>query len=187
MQQSGNIHRQTGKQTSTHTHAHTQSTAEPAERRRRRQSHRINISISTTAIATTRTKFVEKLFTFCFYRISIAVSDSCLLLFPRPHSLSLPSKTHQITQFIFSITCQFVCLMPDYSIRLDSIRFEKGLEKSISFASSKQNVPSLDALTRPLDLRTALKREWREPMRNRAQKDWLCQLAIRPKQLTGPT
>lgn len=77
-----------------------------------------------------------------------------------PHSFSVPRKTHQITQFIFSITCQFVCLMPDYSIRLDSIRFKKGLEKSISFASSKQNVPSLDALTRPLDLRTALKREW---------------------------
>lgn len=155
-------HTQADRQTNinTHTHAHTQSTAEPAERRRRRQSHRINISISTTAIATTRTKFVEKLFTFCFYRISIAVFDSCLLLFPPPHSLSLPRKTHQITQFIFSITCQFVCLMPDYSIRLDSIRFEKGLEKSISFASSKQNVPSLDALTRPLDLRTALKREW---------------------------
>lgn len=151
--------RQANKHQHTYTHAHTQSTAEPAERRRRRQSHRINISISTTAIATTRTKFVEKLFTFCFYRISIAVSDSCLLLFPPPHSLSLTRKTHQITQFIFSITCQFVCLMPDYSIRLDSIRFEKGLEKSISFASSKQNVPSLDALTRPLDLRAALKRE----------------------------
>lgn len=57
--------------------------------------------------------------------------------------------------------------MPDYSIRLDSIRFEKGLEKSISFASSKQNVPSLDALTRPLDLRAALKGEWR-----RTQEEW---------------
>lgn len=171
--------RQANKHQLTHTHTYDQSTAEPAERRRRRQSHRINISISTTAIATTtETKFVENFLHSAFIESQLQFLIHVCCSSP----LSSPHKTHQITQFIFSITCQFVCLMPDYSIRFVSIRFEKGLEKSISFASSKQNVPSLDALTRPLDLRAALKRGV-----ERKETDWLCQLAIRPKQLTGPT
>lgn len=146
--------RQANKHQHTHTHAHTQSswacrTTTAISQNQHKHKHNSN--------SNNKNEICRK--TFYILLLSNLNCSLWFMFVVVPPSLSLPRKTHQITQFIFSITCQFVCLMPDYSIRLDSIRFEKGLEKSISFASSKQNVPSLGALTRPLDLRAALKRE----------------------------